>query len=77
METQSLKLSDNFINNLINLPENGMGYQIVRVILKSGKVLRQHKVINSELLMLGNNENISILDIDRIELEKEALDHHP
>jgi hypothetical protein len=44
-------------------------YQIVRVILKSSKVLNQHKVVISELLMLGNNEYISILEIDRTELE--------
>lgn len=38
-----------------------MGYQIVKVILKSGKVLNRHKVINSELLMLEENENIADL----------------
>jgi len=46
-----------------------MGYQIVKVILKSGKILNQHKVINSELLMLEENENIAVKDIDKIELE--------
>jgi hypothetical protein len=46
-----------------------MGYQIVKVILKSGKVLHQHKVLNSELLMLEENENITVKDIDKIELE--------
>ena len=69
MQTRTLKLPDTFINILINLPENGMGYQIVKVILKSGKVLHQHKVLNSELLMLEENENITIKDIDKIELE--------
>jgi hypothetical protein len=54
---------------LINLPERGMGYQMVRVILKSGKVLYRHKVLNSELLMLDENENIAVKDIDKIELE--------
>jgi len=69
MQTRTLKLPDSFINTLINLPENGMGYQIVKVILKSGKILNQHKVINSELLMLEENENIAVKDIDKIELE--------
>ena len=46
-----------------------MGYQIVKVILKSGRILVQHKVLNSELLILDENENIVIKDIDRIELE--------
>ncbi len=69
MQTRTLKLTDSFINILVNLPENGMGYQLVKVILKSGKVLHKHKVLNSELLMLEENENINIIDIDKIELE--------
>ena len=69
MQTRTLKLSDSFINVLMNLPENGMGYQIVKVILKSGQILHRHKVLNSELLMLEENETITIKDIDKIELE--------
>ena len=70
MQTRTLKLTDIFINSLINLPESGMGYQLVKIILKNGNVLTRHKVINSELLMLEENENIAIGDIDKIELEK-------
>lgn len=69
MQTRTLKLPENFKNILINLPETGMGYQIVKVILKSGKVLYQHKVINSEFLMLEGDENIAVKDIAKIELE--------
>ncbi len=69
MQTRTLKLSDSFINILVNLPENGMGYQIVKVILKNGKILNHHKVINSSLLMLEENENITERDIEKIELE--------
>ena len=69
MQSKTLKLSDDFINILINLPESGMGYQIVKVVLKNGEVLHQHKVLNAELLMLEENENITIKDIDKIELE--------
>jgi hypothetical protein len=69
MTNRTIKLPDTFIKILVKLPENGMGYQIVKVILKSGKILYQHKVINSELLMLEENENITSKDIDRIELE--------
>ena len=69
MVTRELKLPDSFINILVNLPESGMGYQIVKVILKSGQVLYQHKVFNSEILVLEENENISINDIEKIELD--------
>jgi len=73
MQTRTLKLPDSFINILVNLPENGMGYQIVKVILKSGKILHQHKVLNSELLMLEENENITVKEIEKIELESRKL----
>ena len=70
MQTRTLKLTEGFINVLVNLPESGMGYQLVNVTLKSGKVLHRHKVLNSELLMLEENENITVKDIDKIELEQ-------
>ena len=61
------KLPINFTNTLLNLPETGMGYQLVKVILNSGKILHHHKVLNAELLML--DENINAKDIETIELE--------
>ena len=64
-----LKLSASQENELRNQPETGMGYQMVKVILKSGKVLHQHKVLNSEFLILDENEKITVKDIDKIELE--------
>jgi hypothetical protein len=69
MESRALKLTDSFINMLVNLPESGMGYQVVKVFLKSGTILRQQKVLNSEILLLEENENITVKDIDKIELE--------
>ncbi|MDP3433135.1 MAG: hypothetical protein Q8T04_09260 [Bacteroidota bacterium] len=69
MDTITLKLPDNFSNILVNLPESGMGYQIVNVILRSGKILYKHKVLNSEILMLEENELIQARDIANIELE--------
>jgi hypothetical protein len=69
MEAKTLKLPDSFINVLANLPESGMGYQIVKVIMRSGKILRSHKVLNSEFLMLEDNETIHVKDIEKIELE--------
>ncbi len=69
MQTRTIKLPDNFINLLTNLPETGMGYQIVNVILKGGTILRKHKVLNSTLLLLEENEDFSGFDIERIEPE--------
>ena len=56
-------------NYLRSQPENGMGYQLVKVFLKIGKILNHHKVINSSLLMLEENENITEKDFAKIELE--------
>lgn len=64
-----LKLNTDQENYLLSQPENGMGYQLVKVFLKSGNVLHHHKVINSSLLMLEENENITEKDIAKIELE--------
>ena len=69
MQNNTIKLPESLINKLINLPESGMGYQIVKVILRNGKILKQHKVFNSELLMLEENELIRAIDIANIELE--------
>jgi hypothetical protein len=69
MKNNTIKLPDSFINKLIDLPESGMGYQIVKVILRSGKVLHRQKVINSEYLMLEGNQDIMVNDIKNIDLE--------
>jgi hypothetical protein len=73
MQSRTLKLPDRFINILVNLPEDGIGYRIVKVILKRGLILHHHKVLNSELLMLEGNEKIAVIDIDNIELESRKL----
>jgi len=69
VETKTIKLPDSFIDILVNLPETEMGYQIVKVILRNGKVLHGQKVLNSELLMLEKDELIQARDIVNIELE--------
>ncbi len=69
MITQKIELPKKLSDYLINLPENGMGYQIVKVILKSGKVLRKLKVLNSSVLVLDKATNINSSDIEKIELE--------
>ena len=63
------KIPEKFIDQLINLPESGMGYQLVKVFLSDGKILRKHKVLNSSILLLESNEDISSSQIEKIELE--------
>lgn len=69
MKTKTIKLPESFVNKLVNLPESGMGYQLVKIILRSGKVLHQQKVINSEYLLLEGNQDLMVIDIKNIDLE--------
>ena len=66
---QSINLTENWVSILLQLPEKGMGYHLVNIILKNGKVLPKHKVLNSSVLILEEGENISIDDIEKIQAE--------
>ena len=63
----NLQLPEYIIQQLIKIPETGMGYQLVKVILKNGKVLHNYKVFNSSLLQLQNGESLCTNDIVAIE----------
>ena len=63
-----IKLLSNQIEYLINLPEQGMGYQIVDVVLKNGTVLKKYVVFNSSYLKLNDDEKIVADDIAEITL---------
>lgn len=70
MSYKTLHLSEKWVALLLNLPEKGMGYHLVSVILKNGQTLKKHKVLNSSLLVLEENENINVSDIEKIQPEK-------
>jgi len=63
-----VKLPDNWSNHLLKMPETGMGYQIVDIELQNGEILTGKKVVNNELLILGQYLNIE--DIKDIKLSK-------
>jgi hypothetical protein len=65
----TFKIPEKFVHQLMKLPESGMGYQLVKVFLTNGKVLRKHKVLNSSILVLDTDENISSSQIKKIELD--------
>ncbi len=43
-----MKLSQKWVDKLVNLPEAGMGYQVVDVILKNGTTVRGMMVLNCQ-----------------------------
>ena len=59
-----VKLGKKQTDFLTNIPEDGMGYKIVDVKLKSGKVLKGKTVLNSMYLQLDKSE---VLKPDEIE----------
>jgi hypothetical protein len=63
-----IKLSEEQINFLINLPEQGMGYQIVNVLLKNGKTIENQIVLDSTFLQLDTDFIISTDEIQEIKL---------
>ncbi len=69
MSFQKLKLSEVFRNKLLKLPETGMGYQNVKLILKNGMVIHNRRILNSEFLLLFIDENLIESDIETIELD--------
>jgi len=52
------------------LPESGMGYQVVDVHLKDGRVVREVIVINCEVMVEQGNQSFSEGDIQDVELHK-------
>lgn len=65
-----IKLTDEQTNFLTSLPETGMGYQVVNVVLKNGEILHKRLVFNSMFLQLNDGENINPNDIVNIKLSE-------
>jgi hypothetical protein len=61
-----IELPDKIKSKLIELPESGMGYHNVDVILKSGDILKDRIVVNSSKLILNINEFLNVDDIEDV-----------
>lgn len=64
----NLKLKKQHIDYLSKMSENGMGYQLVDIILKDGRELKKRIVFNSTYLKLIDNEKIMNSDIKTIKI---------
>lgn len=69
MNSNKIELPEVFVQRLVQLPESGMGYQRVRIVLKNGEVLYNHLVFNCSFLQLHDGEVIKPEEIATIELE--------
>jgi hypothetical protein len=72
--SKKIKISKEFTDKLINLPENGAGYQIVNIKMRIGDqysretILNNRIIINCEYLIVGENEHIDVSKISDITL---------
>lgn len=63
-----LHLAIEHVETLENLPEYGIGYQIVDITLKDGRVLKEKVVVCCFILHLDEEEDIKPSDIEKVEL---------
>ena len=68
--TKKIELKEEDVQYLSELPESGMGYQIVDIMFKDGQELKNRIVVNSQFLLIGDDETIDPLLIEKIELKK-------
>lgn len=64
--TKEIELTDELKSSIDGLPETGMGYHIVDIILKNGRILRNRKILNSTYLVINPEESIHSEDIEDI-----------
>ncbi len=72
-----LNIPDKFIKELMSKPETGMGYQVVKIILKDGREFNQVAVIQSSAIgQIRGMDNIPFKadDIDQIIVTHEKWD---
>ena len=68
-----LILSEHHIQHLLSLPETGMGYQRVRITLKSGAIVNNVMVENASHAIVPDGSPVfTDADIQSIELESNA-----
>jgi hypothetical protein len=75
--TQRLKLPSTWFRYLMSKPETGMGFQSVRVTLRSGVVVDDVTAWNCEILSMndGSNFTFSANEIENIEVLTKEGNH--
>jgi hypothetical protein len=61
-----IELTDELKSQLEGIPESGMGYHIVDVLLKNGRVLKGRTILNSSKLVLNPDDEVDTDDIEDI-----------
>jgi hypothetical protein len=66
VELNRVELTKDLQDIIKDHPEKGMGYHIVDLVLKNGRVMNNRKVLNSSILILNPDETLNVDDIDDI-----------
>ena len=64
-----IELQKDIINRLLALPENGMGYQVVDLVLADGQIVPNVKIFNCEIANLPESyRNVRPSDVMDVRL---------
>jgi len=66
VELNRVELTKDLQDIIKDHPEKGMGYHIVNLVLKNGRVMNNRKVLNSSILILNPDETLNVDYIDDI-----------
>jgi hypothetical protein len=59
-----IQLSEKWAPQLLSEPETGMGYQIVSIVLKSGKTIEQAMVVGGQITKVRGFDEIPFAEDD-------------
>jgi len=72
----TIKLPENLIKKLQELPETGMGYQVVNLKFANGNLIENVIILNSSILILDKNiKNIVVSQIEDIKLKDKVVEN--
>jgi hypothetical protein len=58
-----LQLKSKIVDRLLALPESGMGYQVVDLVLADGRIIPNVTILNGEIATLPDSLHISSSEI--------------
>ena len=58
-----LQLKSKIVDRLLALPESGMGYQVVDLVLSDGRIIPNVTILNGEIATLPDSLRISSSEI--------------
>lgn len=65
-DTHTIQLPERLVQQLINIPESGMGYHHVDIYMNNGIVLRNKIVLNCSILILEDSIQIDVKEIEKL-----------